>query len=51
MWDAGSVWTNQHNALEVELPFGGVESSGFGREGGTAGVHDFLDTRVVSIKQ
>ncbi|MCA1007199.1 aldehyde dehydrogenase family protein [Rhodococcus hoagii] len=48
--DAGSVWINQHNALEVELPFGGVKSSGFGREGGTAGVHDFLDTRVVSVK-
>lgn len=48
--DAGSVWINQHNALEVELPFGGVKSSGFGREGGTAGIHDFLDTRVISIK-
>ncbi|PTR24933.1 aldehyde dehydrogenase (NAD+) [Rhodococcus sp. OK519] len=48
--DAGSVWINQHNALEVELPFGGTKSSGFGREGGTAGVEDFLDTRVISIK-
>lgn len=48
--DAGSVWINQHNALEVELPFGGVKSSGFGREGGTAGVEDFLDTRVISSK-
>ncbi|MFD4183929.1 aldehyde dehydrogenase family protein [Rhodococcus sp. NPDC058514] len=48
--DAGSVWINQHNALEVELPFGGTKSSGFGREGGTAGVEDFLETRVVSIK-
>ncbi|CAM3093746.1 aldehyde dehydrogenase family protein [Prescottella defluvii] len=48
--DAGQVWINQHNALEVELPFGGVKSSGFGREGGHAGVHDFLDARVISIK-
>ncbi|NKT05979.1 aldehyde dehydrogenase family protein [Rhodococcus hoagii] len=48
--DAGQVWINQHNALEVELPFGGVKSSGFGREGGTAGPR-FLDTRVVSIKK
>lgn len=48
--DAGSVWVNQHNALEVELPFGGVKSSGFGREGGAAGVEDFLQIRVVSVK-
>lgn len=48
--DAGSVWVNQHNAVEVELPFGGVKSSGFGREGGTAGIEDFLQTRVVSVK-
>lgn len=48
--DAGQVWVNTHNALEVELPFGGVKSSGFGREGGEAGVHDFLETRVVSVK-
>lgn len=48
--EAGSVWVNQHNALEVELPFGGFKSSGFGREGGMAGVEDFLQTRVVSIR-
>lgn len=47
---AGSVWVNQHNAIEVELPFGGVKASGFGREGGTAGVEDFLQIRVVSVK-
>lgn len=49
--EAGSVWINQHNALEVELPFGGLKSSGFGREGGDEGVHDFLATRVVSTKR
>ncbi|GAB2655026.1 aldehyde dehydrogenase family protein [Prescottella soli] len=48
--DAGTVWVNQHNALDVGLPFGGVKSSGFGREGGAAGVEDFLQTRVIDIK-
>ncbi|GAA2720153.1 aldehyde dehydrogenase family protein [Actinocorallia aurantiaca] len=48
--EAGSVWVNQHNALEVELPFGGVKGSGFGREGGFAGVEDFLQTTVLSVK-
>ncbi|WP_158726672.1 aldehyde dehydrogenase family protein [Tomitella fengzijianii] len=48
--DAGSVWVNQHNAVEVELPFGGIKSSGFGREGGLAGIEDYLQTRVISIR-
>lgn len=48
--EAGSIWVNQHNALEVELPFGGVKGSGFGREGGHAGVEDFLQVNVVSVK-
>ena len=46
---AGSVWVNQHNAVEVELPFGGIKSSGFGREGGIAGIEDYLQTRVLSV--
>ncbi|WP_430331224.1 aldehyde dehydrogenase family protein [Rhodococcus sp. ACT016] len=49
--DAGTVWVNQHNALDVGLPFGGVKSSGFGREGGMQGIEDFLQTRVIDIKQ
>ncbi|WP_305092845.1 aldehyde dehydrogenase family protein [Prescottella sp. R16] len=47
---AGSVWVNQHNAVEVELPFGGIKSSGFGREGGIEGIGDYLQTRVLNIK-
>ncbi|ORJ92105.1 hypothetical protein A6F55_24505 [Prescottella equi] len=48
--EAGSVWVNQHNAVEVELPFGGMKASGFGREGGAAGIEEFLQTRVLSIR-
>ena len=48
--DAGQVWINQHNALEVELPFGGTKASGFGREGGQDGLYEFLRTRVISRK-
>lgn len=48
--EAGSVWVNQHNAVEVELPFGGMKASGFGREGGRAGIEEFLQTRVLSAK-
>lgn len=49
--DAGSVWVNQHNALEVNLPFGGVKQSGFGREGGTAGIDDFSQWRVLDVRR
>ncbi|GAA4821356.1 aldehyde dehydrogenase family protein [Tomitella cavernea] len=45
--DAGTVWINQHNALDVAVPFGGVKASGFGREGGAAGVEEFTTTRVL----
>ncbi|QDQ98425.1 aldehyde dehydrogenase family protein [Tomitella fengzijianii] len=45
--DAGTVWINQHNALDVALPFGGVKASGFGREGGVAGVWEFTTARVL----
>lgn len=46
--DAGTVWINQHNALNTSLPFGGVKESGFGREGGIAGVQEFLTNRVIN---
>lgn len=48
--DAGSVWINHHNALEVNLPFGGMKSSGFGREGGIHGIDDFSQWKVVDTK-
>jgi succinate-semialdehyde dehydrogenase/glutarate-semialdehyde dehydrogenase len=30
-------------------PFGGVKSSGFGREGGSEGIEEYLDTKYVAI--
>jgi succinate-semialdehyde dehydrogenase/glutarate-semialdehyde dehydrogenase len=30
-------------------PFGGVKHSGFGREGGTEGVNEYLSTKYVAI--
>ncbi|MGJ3507546.1 aldehyde dehydrogenase family protein [Enemella sp. A6] len=49
--EAGTVWVNQHNSLEVDLPFGGVKQSGFGREGGTAGIDDFSQWRVIDVRR
>ena len=39
------------NTLEASLPetpFGGVKDSGFGREGGTEGLHNYMVIKNVS---
>ncbi|PWJ12073.1 aldehyde dehydrogenase family protein [Jannaschia seohaensis] len=40
--DAGVVWVNGTNMLDAAAPFGGMKESGFGREGGIAGLHAYL---------
>jgi acyl-CoA reductase-like NAD-dependent aldehyde dehydrogenase len=35
---------------EAQMPFGGVKSSGFGRFGGRAGVHEFTELRWVTVQ-
>jgi aldehyde dehydrogenase (NAD+) len=40
--DAGVVWVNGTNALDAAAPFGGMKESGFGREGGMAGLRAYL---------
>jgi betaine-aldehyde dehydrogenase len=43
----GNVWVNQHLVVGPELPIGGFRASGFGKEGGFAGVEEF--TRVKQV--
>ncbi len=38
---AGVVWVNATNLFDAAAPFGGVRESGFGREGGWAGLHAY----------
>lgn len=47
---AGYVWVNDHGAprLDLRAPFGGMKSSGYGREQGLEGLRDFQDTRAVA---
>jgi len=40
--DAGVVWCNCFNRFDPTAPFGGVKESGFGREGGVAGLKGYL---------
>jgi aldehyde dehydrogenase (NAD+) len=41
--NAGIVWANGYNLFDPASPFGGVRHSGFGREGGIAGLWPYLD--------
>ena len=45
----GMVGVNTGVISSVSVPFGGVKHSGFGREGGRAGIEEFLDTKYVAL--
>ena len=46
--EAGNVSINTLEASLPETPFGGVKSSGYGREGGTEGLHNYMFTKNIS---
>jgi succinate-semialdehyde dehydrogenase / glutarate-semialdehyde dehydrogenase len=48
--DVGMVGVNNFAIATAEAPFGGVKSSGFGREGGSEGVGDYLVTKYVNLR-
>ena len=41
--NAGIIWANGYNLFDPASPFGGVRHSGFGREGGMAGLWPYLE--------
>ena len=44
---AGTCWINTYNLTPVEIPFGGVKRSGFGRENSRAAIEHY--TRLKSV--
>ena len=46
--EAGNLSINTLEASLPETPFGGVKSSGYGREGGTEGLHNYMITKNLS---
>ena len=50
--ESGMSWVNQHLAGNENAPFGGVKSSGIGREGGGAiGLKEFVDIKSLYVKK
>lgn len=45
----GIVCVNNIQAATVEMPFGGVKYSGFGREGGSQSIKDYLDVKFTNL--
>ena len=46
--EAGNISINTLEASLPETPFGGVKSSGYGREGGTEGLYNYMITKNLS---
>ncbi len=46
---AGMVGINSFAMAAAEAPFGGTNFSGMGREGGSEGIEDYLDTKLAQI--
>lgn len=47
---AGTVWVNTYDNFDVAAPFGGYKQSGFGREKGEYGLHNYLEVKNVTVK-
>ena len=41
----GSVYVNRHTSSQLQLPFGGVKDSGYGRELSPYGLLEFLNLK------
>jgi phenylacetaldehyde dehydrogenase len=48
--EAGTVWLNTHNVLDLAMPFGGSKLSGLGREFGTEAIHAFTEPKAVCMR-
>jgi succinate-semialdehyde dehydrogenase/glutarate-semialdehyde dehydrogenase len=47
--ETGMIGLNQGLVSNPAAPFGGVKASGFGREGGAEGIHEYLELKYVAM--
>ncbi|GAS85929.1 aldehyde dehydrogenase family protein [Mycolicibacterium brisbanense] len=45
----GNVWINTHLVVAPDLPIGGLNQSGYGKEGGQLGIEEFTRVKQVGI--
>lgn len=48
--EVGMIGVNEMLLATAEAPFGGIKESGMGREGGSLGIHDYLEPKYVKMK-
>jgi succinate-semialdehyde dehydrogenase/glutarate-semialdehyde dehydrogenase len=48
--ESGMVAINRGIISDPAAPFGGVKQSGLGREGGFAGIEEFLETKYIGVE-
>ena len=49
--ETGTVWINEHGALQPNAPFGGVKQSGFGVEFGTYGLEEYVSLQTIKMSK
>ena len=47
--EAGMVGVNRGVISDVAAPFGGIKESGIGREAGSEGIEEYLETKYVGM--
>ncbi|MDT3440195.1 aldehyde dehydrogenase family protein [Pseudofrankia sp. BMG5.37] len=47
--EAGTAWVNQHTEIDPKIPFGGVKSSGIGRNNGQVGLDAYAELKTVIV--